>query len=141
MENVIFGSTMEYTKYTVAVVLRCKDKLWMSQRMNTVNFPGKWQFPGGKLDHYENPFNGGLRELKEETNLNIEYERFEYLCSIIGDPSTKICFVYCVNLKETEIPVRTENKMTDWVLLTYDEALKKDLLPGLKNVIESLKNE
>lgn len=130
---------MEYTKYTVAVGLRCKDKLWMSQRINTPNFHGKWQFAGGKLDDGENPIDGGLRELKEETNLEIDINRLRYIGSITGDPSTKSCFVYYVDINEAEIPVRKENLMSDWVLLTYDEALKKDLLPGLKNTIENIR--
>lgn len=130
---------MEYTEYTVSVALRCRDRVWMSQRVNTTNFHGKWQFPGGKLEDGENPIDGGLRELREETNLDVHIKRIRYIGSITGDPTTKCCYVYYVDLNDAEIPVRKENKMTDWVLLTYDEALSKDLLPGVTNTIENLR--
>jgi 8-oxo-dGTP diphosphatase len=130
---------MEYTAYTVALALRCGNKLWMSQRVNTINFPGKWQFPGGKLSENENPIDGAVRETKEETNLDITEKRLRYAGSIDGDPTTYICYVYYVDLNEAEIPVRTENKMTDWQRLSYDEALKKDLMPGLPEIIEKLR--
>lgn len=129
----------EYTKYTVAVGLRCGDKFWMSQRINTPNFAGKWQFPGGKLEKDENPLDGGLRELKEETNLDIDCKRVRYCRHIEGDPTTLICYVYYIDLNATEIPVRTENTMTDWRLFTYDEALKLDLMPGLVETLDKLK--
>ena len=42
---------------------------------------------------------------------------------------------------EDEIPVRTENAMTDWVLLSYDEAMAKDLMPGLTYTIRKLMDQ
>ena len=133
---------MEYTKNTVACALRCGDKLWMSKRINTPNFPDKWQFAGGKMDKGEtNPIDASLREVKEETNLDIEISRLKYLSGIYGDPSTKCCYVYYVELNEDEIPVRTENSMTDWVLLSYDEAMAKDLMPGLTYTIRKLMDQ
>jgi 8-oxo-dGTP pyrophosphatase MutT (NUDIX family) len=134
---------MEYTKHTVCCALRCGDKLWMSQRVLTPNFAGKWQFPGGKMDKpgETNPIDAVLRELKEETNLDIDINRLKYLGGIHGDPTTACCYVYYIDLNEAEIPVRTENTMTDWVLLSYDEAMSKDLMPGLANSIRMLKDE
>lgn len=129
----------KYTKYTVAVALRSKDSLWLSQRINTANFQGKWQCAGGKLEKDENPLDGGLRELKEETNLEIDRVRVRFCGQVNDDPTTKTCFIYYIDLNESEIPVRTENKNTDWVLLPYDEALKLDLMPGLIETIGKLR--
>jgi len=132
---------MEYTQHTACCALRCGNKLWMSQRVNTPNFTRKWQFAGGKCGDNENPINACLRELKEETNLDIDINRLKYLGGIYNDPSTHSCYVYYVDLSDTEFPVRTENTMTDWVLLSYEEALSKDLMPGLKESIEILKDQ
>lgn len=114
--------------------------MWMSQRVRTETFHNKWQWPSGKLEENENPIDGGLRELKEETGLVIDVNRMKYLGQIQGDPTTYCCFVYYIDLNETEIPVRTENLMTDWRLVSYDEALKLDLMPGLTEMIERLRN-
>lgn len=128
---------MEYTMFTVAIILVCDGKFWMSQRVNTRNFAGKWQFPGGKLEENENPIDGALRELREETGLNIDINRLRFIGPITGDPTTRICFTYSVSLNETEIPQHTENTMTDWRLLTANEALILDLMPGLQQIIET----
>ena len=130
---------MEYTKDTVAVALRVKDNLWMSQRINTTNFHGLWQFPGGKVEDKENPLDAGKREVQEETGLNLDINRFRYLGSILGDPSTKYCYVYFVDLGETEYPMRTENKNTDWVSMSYYDALKLNLMPGLTEMIQKIR--
>lgn len=132
---------MEYTEYTVAVALRQNNKLWMSQRIQTKNFHGIWQFAGGKCNKHENPIDGSIRELEEETNLNINYNRLRYVGCIMNDPTTKCCYVYQLDLRNDEIPVRTENTMTDWMLLTYDEALSRDLMPGLREIIIRFKKE
>ncbi len=130
---------MEYTEYTVALALRCDDKLWLSQRVGTPNFAGKWQFPGGKLEDKENPIDGAMRETKEETGLEIMEKRLRFVMGVFGDPTTKVCYVYYVDLNDAEIPVRTENATTDWRLFSYDEALKLDLMPGLAEAITKLK--
>jgi 8-oxo-dGTP pyrophosphatase MutT (NUDIX family) len=133
---------MEYTQTTVCCALRSGRKLWMSQRVNTPNFSGKWQFPGGKMDAGEtNPIDACLREVKEETNLVIDINRLKYLTPVTNDPTTACCYVYYVDLNDAEFPVRTENVMTDWVLLSYEEALEKDLMPGLNKSKELLKDE
>jgi len=132
---------MEYTKITVACALKNGNKVWVSQRVNTPNFAGKWQFPGGKCDDSENPINAALREVKEETNLDVDINRLKYLKGIYNDPTTYACYVYYIDLNDAEFPVRTENTMTDWVLLPIEEALKKDLMPGLDKALEMLKDQ
>jgi 8-oxo-dGTP pyrophosphatase MutT (NUDIX family) len=112
----------------------------MSQRKNTINFSGRWQFAGGKLEIGENPVESGIREVTEETGLEIDTKRLEYVDAIFDDPTTDVCFVYLIELNETEIPLRIENEKTgDWILMTCDEALKLDLMPGLKEIIGQLK--
>jgi 8-oxo-dGTP diphosphatase len=133
---------MKYTKYTVSVGLICDNKVYMSQRINTANFTNKWQFAGGKLENNETPLMGGLREVVEETGLLLDPNRFEWVMDILEDPTTKVCYAYLVELKDNEIPQRMEtHKMSDWKLLTFDEALQLDLMPGLKTILTNLKNK
>ena len=103
-------------------------------------FPNYWQFAGGKIQDGENPVTGACRELKEETGLTIDESRLEYVGSIIGDPSTRICYVYRVDLNKDEVPQRTEPEaMGEWTLMTAEEIVKlTPLLPGIKNIVEKL---
>ena len=135
---------MEYNKYTVTVGLLHfgEGKVYLSQRVNTKNFVGKWQFAGGKLEEGENPADGGVREVEEETGLKIGKERLSYFTSILEDPTTDICHAFLVELTDKEIPIRTEHhKMTDWKLTTYEEALQLELMPGLRTIIKKLKTQ
>jgi 8-oxo-dGTP diphosphatase len=132
---------MKYHKYTCACALRSGKNVWMSERLLADNFAGYWQFAGGKCEENENPIDAAVREVKEETNLDIAVFRMKYLDQIKGDPSTHTCFVYYVDLNEAEVPVRTENLNSDWVLLDYDEVLKKHLMPGIPQCIAKLKKE
>ena len=129
----------EFTAYTVAVALLRGRRCYVSQRVNTANFEGKWQFAGGKLEPNENPIDGGVREVLEETGLRIGAERLRYVGPIMGDPTTYICYVYAVDLNEAEVPQRTEDKMTDWQLLNPSEILALDTMPGIKEIMGKLR--
>ena len=127
---------MEYTQYTVAVGLLLGNRLYLSKRLHTQNFPNKWQFPGGKLEEGEEAIIGGIREVEEETGIKLKPERLKYVNNIYGDPSTFCCYVYTVELHADEVPqLREYSKMTEWRLFTYDLALQLDLMPGLEEVI------
>lgn len=131
---------MEFTRNTVTVGLRYNGRLYMSQRIKVKNFVDKWQFAGGKVELDEHPVYGALREVLEETGLNIAIERLHYLMPITDDPTCDVCHAFIVELEQGEIPKKMEDTTSEWVLLTYDEALAKDLMPGLKLIINGLKH-
>ena len=127
-----------YTPWTVAVGL-LKDKgVYLSKRLNTKTFPDMWQFAGGKLEDNELPIYGAIRETKEETGLEFPYDRLDYACSIVGDPTTKVCYTYLVHLNDDEIPKKMEDLATEWSWFPFSEAIKLPLLPGLKELIGQL---
>jgi putative (di)nucleoside polyphosphate hydrolase len=54
----------------VGVVLaRTDGKVWLGRRADTPG-PHNWQFPQGGLDKGEAPYEGALRELREETGVS-----------------------------------------------------------------------
>ena len=53
-------------------VIKQGDKYLIGLRSeNAKYFPLHWDFPGGKLEPGEEPFEGIVREVKEETNLDV----------------------------------------------------------------------
>lgn len=130
-----------YCEYTVCTALRVGSRIYLSERLNTDEFTGYWQWSGGECNDGENPIDAAKREVKEETALDLDVGRFRYLHQITGDPTTKCCYVYYVDLNEAEYPMRTENKSSDWQLLSYDNALKLRLMPGLVEAIHKLRKE
>jgi 8-oxo-dGTP pyrophosphatase MutT (NUDIX family) len=132
---------MEYAKYTVAAALRVGDKIYLSQRINTTNFPDKWQCSGGKVEVGERSVDAVAREVLEETGLNISLSRFRHVGRILGDPTTRVCHVYLVDLYHDELPEQTEaDKNSEWQLFGYDEAAKLDLMPGIKSSLDKIRS-
>lgn len=70
MENII--------KVGVGVMIQDGDKVLLGHRYSNANDtggiyePDSWTFPGGKQDYNETIYEAAIREVKEETNLDIE---------------------------------------------------------------------
>ncbi|SFT96002.1 8-oxo-dGTP diphosphatase [Algoriphagus locisalis] len=48
------------------------DKVLCAQRSSTMNLPGLWEFPGGKIEKGESPEECLVREIKEELAITIK---------------------------------------------------------------------
>jgi 8-oxo-dGTP diphosphatase len=60
-----------------AVIYDKQGRLLLLKRsMKSKNYPGKWEFPGGKVDPGERFDDAMLREVREETGLNVRLKRF-----------------------------------------------------------------
>lgn len=59
-----------------AAIIREGDQILIAQRKSDTPIePGKWEFPGGKVEHGEHPQDCLVREIKEELNLDIRVEK------------------------------------------------------------------
>ena len=59
--------------YDIAVsVIKFDNRVLIAKRENTKFLSGLWEFPGGKIEKNESAETAIIRELKEETNLNIK---------------------------------------------------------------------
>jgi len=61
-------------------LIKNENKFLITQRLDNSRMPGKWEFPGGKIEAGESPENCIIREIKEE--LNIEIDLVEGMLSI-----------------------------------------------------------
>lgn len=58
-------------KYVVAaLILRNEDEVLICQRTKHQPMPLKWEFPGGKIEHGEAPWDALRRELDEELGID-----------------------------------------------------------------------
>ncbi len=54
-------------------IIRDGDKVLVTRRAPTVKYkPGHWDFPGGHLETGETPYENTVREIKEETGLEVK---------------------------------------------------------------------
>jgi 8-oxo-dGTP diphosphatase len=61
---------MKKTKVVCGVILNKKNEILITQRGDKDNY-GKWEFPGGKVNLYEDNFTCLIRELKEELDIDV----------------------------------------------------------------------
>ena len=62
----------------VGAVLVSQDHVVLARRASSLkNFPGLFEFPGGKIEANESPEQALARELHEELNINVEMKALE----------------------------------------------------------------
>ena len=119
----------------VGAVIICDGKILLEKRRNEPG-KGKWSIPGGLVELGETAEQTVIREVEEETGLNVEKpEHIDVVDNIIRDKNgeVKYHFViidYFVKLKGGELQVGSDAGELRWV--TFDEAEKYDLTKTLK---------
>ena len=126
-------------KRVVAAIIRRGDDILVCQRTRHQTMPLKWEFPGGKIEHGEQPRDALRRELDEELGIN----------ATIGDEVSRIVHTYpdggsvelrfyLVDSYEGELENRIFNdvqwshrsKLTDFDFLAADAPIVNDLAAG-----------
>ncbi len=123
------------------VIIKKGDKFLMIRRSENKKFAPGYLFPiGGKVERQEDPYIGAIREVKEETGLDIANLRLE-----------------CINFEKNPYKDRTEDWMTFYfsaeytggtiapqedegqlLWLTREAILNDKLHSSLKHVIEDI---
>lgn len=102
------------------VVVRHEGKFLLGRR--TID-PGKgmWSFFGGYVDRGEKVEDAALREVKEETNLDVQLEGLIGIYSEQGDPHVLI--VYQANVIESEAKslVAQSEEVSELAFFTWEE--------------------
>lgn len=62
----LIGRGVKRRIYVVGAVLIRDDTVLAAQRGPTMSLPGKWEFPGGKIEPGESPQEALVREVREE---------------------------------------------------------------------------
>jgi len=122
---------------TIAIIDR-HDRLLLLLRGETAPYnPNKYCLPGGKLDDNESLVDCAIRELYEETSIEI-YGGSQYLQPvdiIYKNGNSKIVFLYRSPYIH-DVSLNWEHSSYDWVYLVY--AFSKPLVPGLRTTIKRI---
>ena len=85
-------------------------------RSEQMSLPGKWEFPGGKLELNELPEDALIREIKEELNVSIEITDSMPISDYSYVPEKVIRLIpFRCNIQNNEIPVAAEHAELRWV--------------------------
>ena len=109
----------------VCAIIEQDDLILCALRSEHMSPPGKWEFPGGKLEVNELPEEALIREIKEE--LNIEIRIIEALPitehAYVPEKIIQLIPYRCV-IESDENPTPTEHSELRWV--KRDELLQLD---------------
>lgn len=104
------------------IVLRHQEQFLLLKRANSPN-KGLYVPVGGKVDPYEDPYETGLREVKEETGISISEMR--YMGSLIETSPVKYnwwCSIYMADIPWQEAPPCDEG-ILEWIPFAQLESL------------------
>jgi 8-oxo-dGTP diphosphatase len=124
---------------SVTAAILIKDKrILIAQRKHSGKLPGKWEFPGGKIEEGESPEECLKRELKEELNIDISVKSF-FTESIYTYPDFTIRLIaYLTTFNTGKLEVKDHEKIT-WSLI--DELDSFDFAEADKPIVMKLKKE
>ena len=114
----------------VGAVIICNGKILLEKRKNEPG-RGKWSIPGGLVELGESVEQTVIREVKEETGLEVEKpEHIDVVDNVVRDENgeVKYHFViidYFVKLKGGTLEARSDAEELRWV--AFDEVEKYDL--------------
>lgn len=110
--------------------------LVLKRSMASKGNPGKWDFPGGKMDPGESPDEAARREALEETGLLIEIGR------VLGSaesesPANRIVYT-ALEGRAVSGEVRLSDEHEDYAWLAPHELSSIDLVPQFRAIASSL---
>lgn len=96
--------------------------------------PEMWELPGGKVEKGEFFTDALVREIKEETNLDVNVGDF---CEAIqNDYSHKRTVQLMMYLTDVEGEVKISDEHTDWMWVSLDKIRILEISTSLKKVLE-----
>ncbi len=99
--------------------------LLLKRSLSSKGSPGKWEFPGGKVEAGENFDAGLLREVAEETGLAISLQRVAGAAES-ESPTRKVAYLILEGRLESG-QVRLSSEHTDYAWAAPQELPKMDL--------------
>jgi ADP-ribose pyrophosphatase YjhB (NUDIX family) len=117
---------MKRKEVSVVAAMKGDKILWGKRRDN-----GKWTNPGGHLDPHEDPLDGAVRELEEETGISMPKGAFKHL------ETRDVKNNYRIHAYIVEIPENVGTSMKDdpdaeverwhWMKLPFSNEVMKNL--------------
>lgn len=124
------------------IIIECNGELLLLRRANYIKcFGGKWCIPGGYCDNNEISEKTALRELKEETSINISNPSFLMTYKYVTGETTD---VYYKQLSDKpEVKISREHAQFKWIqrdeLNKYEGKYAGETYNILNKYIETIK--
>jgi 8-oxo-dGTP diphosphatase len=120
---------------TVRGIIKNNDEILVVKRHpKSKTDPEMWELPGGKVESGEFFTDALVREIKEETNLDVSVADF---CEAIqNDYSHKRTVQIMMYLENIEGEVKISDEHTDWKWATLEEIKTLNISTSLKKLLK-----
>ena len=124
---------MKYEKSCGAVIFN-EDKILVIQQAE-----GHWGFPKGHVEDGETEIQTAIREIKEETNLDVEInEKFRYVETYSPKEGVEKDVVFFIAKKIGGEIIAQEEEVQNIQWLSYEETMEKLSFESSKNVLSKV---
>ncbi|WP_392561498.1 8-oxo-dGTP diphosphatase MutT [Orbus sturtevantii] len=128
---------MKKLEIAVGIVRSHDGQIFITQRGEKSHLAGFWEFPGGKIEPNETPFQTLQREIAEEIDIHIHDAK--YLKTVEYQYHDRFITIHVYLIEEWDgEPFAAEGQHSRWV---DEEELNADEFPDAnRTIIEMLKN-
>ncbi len=120
----------------VVVIIQDRDKILLGKRAEGSFQSGKWCLPGGFIEYDEDFLTSAIREVKEETNLEIEIQSILNVSSIFHSPELHTLVVTLVARVVEGVP-RPGDDLDELRWFSYNDRLPEMAFPADEYVLEN----
>ncbi|MGC8812284.1 MAG: NUDIX domain-containing protein [Candidatus Aenigmatarchaeota archaeon] len=107
---------MEVQVATAALIVKDKSFLVIKRAaQDEIAKEASWTLPGGRVESYEDPNQGVLREVKEETGLEVELIKPIAVWSGRKNNVWRIVIHYLCKYKKGKVKISKEHSSYEWV--------------------------
>lgn len=123
-----------------AIVLNA-GKILILHREEKPGVESLWSLPGGGLDDGENPFEGIMREITEETQLRVT-DLKPYFLKSYKNKNNDFCVIVGYTCKaDTPEKIKLNWEHSEFKWLSKDEAIKLNLTPDARTFLENFSED
>jgi 8-oxo-dGTP diphosphatase len=127
----------KHTKIAIGIIRSQDCQIFITQRGEDSHLAGFWEFPGGKIELGETPYQTLQREILEEIDIHINQAQFLKVVNHSYDDRDITIHAYLVE-EWDGVPFAKEGQPSRWIA---QEDLNADEFPDANRpIIEMLKN-
>lgn len=122
---------------SLCFVLNGDDVLLMKRAPHRRVFPNKYNGVGGHIERDEDPYSGAIREIKEETNLDVDDVRLRAVYNIdVGYENGIILFVFTARSESRDFVAQLNEGTLHWI--PRDSIEELDLVEDIPIILKRI---
>ncbi len=127
-----------YIKTGIGVLIEDDNKILLGHRVATykdtggIYEPDSWTLPGGKQEYNETTVEAGIREVKEETNLDVSSLNLFFVSDDISPDRHYVTIDYITTDFSGNVKVMEPTKIDEWKWFSFEELPEKIYSPSKK---------